>query len=122
MMPGTEDWWERFLRGDFETQTIDGTITSVYWGAMGDFPQFELTPDEGVTFKRRRFGDFTRYVVGLRAKAVFVECPPDDEFHRPVLAELFLEDSEKRTERHGPGPEWLYKRGHRNALEVTSES
>ncbi len=121
MTPGTEGWWERFLRGDFEMETIDGTITSVHWGAMGDCPGFEMTSDDGVSFRRRRLGDITRYVVGLRARAVFVIEPPDPERLRPELAEFYLEDSDRRTERHGPGPEWLYQRGHRNALEVAPE-
>src|SRR5262245_58384230 len=69
--PGTAEWWNAIQTGRLASLVAEGRIGRVYWGSMGDFPEFELwASDETTTWPRH--GDVTRYVGGLEAKVAFV--------------------------------------------------
>lgn len=45
---GSDEWWAKFESGELPNITLSGTITRVYMGSMGDWPEFELTTAAGV--------------------------------------------------------------------------
>ena len=39
---GSETWWEQIADGRLPTETLRGTVSRVYMGSMGDWPEFEM--------------------------------------------------------------------------------
>src|SRR4051812_41828203 len=64
----TKSWWQAIETGDLPTHTVEGKISRVWWGSMGDYPEFEITTTTGDSVQWTREGDHTRYVEGLRAR------------------------------------------------------
>lgn len=119
---GTDEWWSSIDRGEIERKVFAGEITSVHWGAMGDFPGFEVITPDGTSFRYRRVGDITRYVEGLKIEATFLRLEPVNERHHGLLAEtICIEDSPRRTEAVGPGPDWVHSRGNNRAREIEQQ-
>lgn len=52
---GSSEWWREIERGNLPLQTLKGTITRVFMGSMGDWPEFEMQTDDGSLL------EFTRY-------------------------------------------------------------
>ena len=69
---GSSDWWQAIDEGRLPLQTAQGTITRVFWGSMGDWPEFELTTPNGDVLGWTREGDITRYVEGLQIQVTYV--------------------------------------------------
>lgn len=46
---GSEEWWKQIAEGRLSVETLKGTITRVYMGSMGDWPEFEITLVDGST-------------------------------------------------------------------------
>jgi hypothetical protein len=106
---GTPDWWGAIYAGALPLTTLEGTIHSVYWGSMGDWPEFELAVDDGSRSRWTRAGDLSRYVEGLRARVSSTRHPwktPDPMRGEAnnVLLRVELEPSDKRSDPRAPGP------------------
>lgn len=115
---GTEEWWDAVNAGEVPRKVVNGMVSSVCWGAMGDYPSFTVTGD-GDSCTSRRFGDVTRYVIGLKARVTLLRMKarhPDAK--DSIVESILLEDSPRRTERRRPGPEGVLSRGSTQALEV----
>ena len=41
------EWWNNIDKGSLELQTLKGKITRVYMGSMNDWPEFEITTEDG---------------------------------------------------------------------------
>lgn len=46
---GSAEWWRRIESGSLPVQTLKGRISRVFMGSMGDWPEFEVTSDDGST-------------------------------------------------------------------------
>jgi hypothetical protein len=106
----TPAWWRAAQDGTLVRTVVTGTITRVYWGSMGDWPECEVTAEDGVKSTWTREGDLTRYVEGLRARFTFVLHPwkvPDQHGLGPaskVMLTVEIEDSDRRSDPRAPGP------------------
>lgn len=115
---GTPEWWRAANDGTLVRTVVNGTISRVYWGSMGDWPEYELTADDGSKSTWTREGDFARYVEGLRARITFVLHPwkvPDQHGLGPaseVVLTVEIEESDRRSDPHAPGPGgiWLLRK------------
>jgi hypothetical protein len=65
---GTADWWRATEDGRIPTFTTEGTITAIRMASMNDFPDFEMTAEDGAKSYWAREGDPDAYARGLRAK------------------------------------------------------
>jgi hypothetical protein len=52
---GSDEWWQQIARGTLPLETLKGTITRVYMGSMGDWPEFEMTCANGSSHAFTRF-------------------------------------------------------------------
>ena len=107
---GTPEWCRATEDGVLTRSVISGTISRVYWGSMGDVAECEVTSIDGSKSAWLRDGDITRYVEGLQARFAFVLHPwkvPNQHglggFAKIVLT-IEIEESERRSDRHAPGP------------------
>lgn len=39
-LAGTSDWWRAIEQGQLPIHVLEGTISRVFWGSMGDWPKF----------------------------------------------------------------------------------
>src|SRR5438477_6983981 len=69
---GTPEWWRAANDGTLVRGVVSGTISSVYWGSMNDWPMFDLVAADGSRSEWTREGDISRYVEGLHARLTFV--------------------------------------------------
>lgn len=69
---GSQEWWLAIKSGAVPKQMVDGTISRVYMSGHNDFPQFDMTTDDGRTTSWIREGDDKHYIVGKRAKIIYV--------------------------------------------------
>src|SRR5260370_38068846 len=69
---GAKEWWAIVEDGRIFKAELEGKISNVYWASMGDYPEFELTTEDGARSTWTREGDYTRYVEGLRARLAYV--------------------------------------------------
>ncbi len=44
---GSAEWWSRVESGQLASHTLRGCISRIYMGSMNDWPEFELTSDDG---------------------------------------------------------------------------
>lgn len=69
---GSDEWWLQIADGRLPMHTLKGTITRVYMGSMGDWPEFEMKCDDGALLKftrKQTLRDGTRdgfYTVGSK--------------------------------------------------------
>jgi hypothetical protein len=108
---GTHEWWRAIEDGRLPRHVLEGSICKVYWGSMGDWPEFELVVADGTQSKWTREGDITRYVEGLRVRLTYT-CHPwkkkkpswglGGESH--VVLRVDLELSDRRSDSRAPGP------------------
>ncbi len=109
---GSEPWWESIQTGDLPTFEATGQISRVRWGSMGDWPEFDLSSDDGEITTWTREGDHTRFVKGLFARVRYVLQHSKDEtpfasalgHERKLVLSLEVEDSPLRSEARAPGP------------------
>jgi hypothetical protein len=106
---GSAEWWRAISEGGLPRETIEGTIASVYWGSMGDWPEFEIRSADGLTSRWTREGDVTRYVVGLRVRLTLTR----QRWKAPrqllgdtssIVLRVEIEASDRRSDRQAPGP------------------
>ena len=85
-----------------------GRISRVYWGSMGDWPEFELTSAEGERSTWTRLGDHSRYVEGLTSRVKYVLQMSRSRDPRigemKLVLEVAVEPSDERSSRYPPGP------------------
>lgn len=107
---GTPEWWRAIKDGSLIREVVAGKISRVYWGSMGDWPECEVTTDDGSRSTWTREGDMTRYVEGLWVQITFVLHPwkvPDQHGlgnASKVVLSVEIEDSERRSDPRAPGP------------------
>jgi hypothetical protein len=108
---GTPEWWRATQDGSLARVTVSGTISRVYWASMGDWPECEVTSDDGSRSTWTREGDIARYVEGLRVRIIYVLHPwkvPHQEHGLGDLSKIVLtvdvEDSDRRSDPRAPGP------------------
>lgn len=102
-------WWQAIESGELQRGCLDGTITSVSWGSMADWPEFEMRDSEGNVSTWTREGDLRRFVEGLRVRVEFVEHPwkhADHVLgtHSRVVLGMWVEESAARASGLAPGP------------------
>ncbi len=80
---GSAEWWSRVESGQLATHTLRGYITRVYMGSMNDWPEFELTSDDGEksswTREANSKAHASMYEVGRRVELDYVL-----QRHRPA--------------------------------------
>lgn len=76
---GSQEWWEMVERGVIPKHIIEGAISRVYMSGHNDFPEFEVTSEIGKK-SWPRMGSDTSYVVGKKAKVVYI----GQEFRKPL--------------------------------------
>ena len=107
---GTPEWWRATQDGSLARTIVSGTISSVYWGSMGDWPMCEVTSDDGSKSTWTRDGDITRYVEALQVRIVYVLHPwkvPDQHglgSASKIVLTMEIEDSDHRSDPRSPGP------------------
>jgi hypothetical protein len=113
---GSWRWWRAINSGRFPSTTLEGTVDSVYWASMGDWPMFTLRTTAGETSDWTREGDHTRYVEGLAVRLQYVvqrykellSIPettlPRGMRERKLVIRICLEASDLRSEAHGARP------------------
>jgi hypothetical protein len=108
---GTPEWWHATQDGSLVRMIVSGTISRVYWGSMGDWPECEVTGDDGSKSTWTRDGDITRYVEGLQVRIVYVLHPwkaPDQEYRHggpsKIVLTVEIESSDRRSDQRAPGP------------------
>jgi hypothetical protein len=108
---GSPEWWRATQDGLLARIIVSGTISRVYWGSMGDWPECEVTSDDGSKSTWTREGDISRYVEGLRAQIVYVLHPwktPEQEQRLPggskIVLTVDVEESDRRSDPRAPGP------------------
>jgi hypothetical protein len=101
---GSDPWWAAIHTGAIERRSFEGVISAVYWGSMGDWPEFRVRAADGSERRWTREGDVTRYVEGLRARVDFVtlDRKPDHPAVElgptsDVVIAIWLEQSDQRT-------------------------
>jgi hypothetical protein len=101
---GSEEWWTQIAEGKLPVETLSGTISRVYMGSMGDWPEFEFICSDGSTER------FTRY-----------QTPPDgsrDHFYavgRRVEVDTVWQEARRNA------PDWCLPRRRRTVLAVRIE-
>ena len=83
---GSAEWWSRVDSGQLVRHTLRGRITDVYMAGMKDWPEFELTSDEGETSRWTREANTKEqsatYEVGRRVEIDYVL-----QRHRPASSD-----------------------------------
>ena len=107
---GTPEWWFATQDGSLMRRVVHGTISRVYWGSVGDWPECEVTADDGSKSTWTREGDIARYVEGLRVRITSILHPwkvPQqhglDSASKIVLT-VEIEDGERRSDPRTPAP------------------
>jgi hypothetical protein len=110
---GSRRWWRAVNSGRYPSATLEGSISKVYWGSMGDWPMFTLRAKDGETTDWTREGDHTRYVEGLAVRLQYVvqrykDSVPDASLagsrETKLVIRTWIEPSALRSEARGPGP------------------
>jgi hypothetical protein len=107
---GTPEWWGATEDGTLPRIVIAGTISRVFWASMGDWPECEVTAEDGTKTTWTREGDVARYVQGLRVRITFVQHPwkvPDQHglgASSKIVLTIEIEDSDRRSDPRAPGP------------------
>ena len=52
---GSDEWWNEVASGRLPVHTLTGTISRVFMGSMGDWPEFEMVCDDGSSLGFTRF-------------------------------------------------------------------
>ncbi len=100
---GTPAWWAAINDGIIRAGEVVGTISAVYWGSMGDWPEFKLLAHDGIETTWTRRGDVTRFVEGLEAKVRYATLQPKEHPAFPeggprnVVLGIWVEPSDERT-------------------------
>jgi len=108
---GTPEWWRAIEEGRLPRHELEGTISKVYWGSMGDWPEFEMVTAEGAQSRWTRVGDISRYVEGLRVRLTYTLHPwkvPRKSMglgsESKIVLRVELEPSDRRSSARAPGP------------------
>jgi hypothetical protein len=107
---GSPEWWRLVENGQLPTHVLDGHIIDVYWGSMGDWPEFRLLGADGTEYSLTREGDPRRYVPGIRAQVRRVELERKPSAFKGldkttnVVLSVLLQDVGERSPGITPGP------------------
>jgi hypothetical protein len=113
---GSDEWWAALGTPRLPLHSVTGTIARVFWGSMGDWPEFVLKADDSTETTWTREGDYTRYVEGLRCEVRYVvqrskEDGPTAKMGWPldhnVVTKILVEESDLRSPKEPPGPAML---------------
>ncbi len=80
---GSEEWWGQIAGGTLPVDTLRGTITRVYMGSMGDWPEFEMRTDLGELSRWTREAKSTA-LAGAYAVGRAIEIDYVVQRHRPA--------------------------------------
>lgn len=69
---GSKEWWEAIKNGIIPKNTLEGIISRVYMSGHNDFPEFEVTANDGSKTRWERQGHDKYYVMGKRIKIIYV--------------------------------------------------
>ena len=100
---GTAAWWTAIDLGDIASTVAEGAITHVFWGSMGDWPEFKTRLADGTESTWTREGDAARYVEGLRARVSYAVLTRKDDAqigageHTELALRIWVERSAQRT-------------------------
>jgi hypothetical protein len=110
---GSDIWWQMIRAQQLESVTVQGTIDDVYWGSMGDWPEFSMSA-QGARSTWTREGDLRRYVESLAVELTYVEHPrktgPDAAKAlgmteaATVVLRILIQNSPLRSSGIAPGP------------------
>jgi hypothetical protein len=105
---GSRRFWRALSRGRLARQIVEGVVTSVYWGSMGDYPMFEVEDHAGRRSTWAREGDPFRYAEGLNVRIEAVDMPRKGDLGsgspNTLVLRILIEDSRLRSRGCGPGP------------------
>jgi hypothetical protein len=110
VLVGTPEWWHATHDGSLVRRVVSGTISRVYWGSMGDWPECEVTTNDGSKSTWTREGDIARYVEDLQVQFTSVLHPwkvPDQHGlggASEIVLAVEIEDSDRRSDPRAPGP------------------
>ncbi len=110
---GSEEWWDEIESDRRPVHWVEGVIDAVWWGSMGDYPEFSIRADDGNVSTWTRQGSSRRYVGGIRARVGYVEhrwkdvreserlgFEPEDK----LVLQVWIEDVPLRSSSIAPGP------------------
>lgn len=106
---GTPEWWKAIDQGRLPRRVTEGTMSRVYWGSMGDWPEFEMTSADGLRSTWTREGDIARFVEGLRVRVTHTLHPwkvPKEPIlgaESKIVLRIEVEASERRSDPRAPG-------------------
>ena len=69
---GSDEWWFAIEEGLIPKLVVDGVISRVYMSGHNDFPEFDVTSDQGKT-SWERLGNDRCYVIGRRVHLIYVK-------------------------------------------------
>ena len=73
---GSGEWWQAIENGTIPKNVLEGTISRVYMSGHNDFPEVEVTARDGSKTNWGRRGHDKYYVLGKKAKIVYVVQRP----------------------------------------------
>jgi hypothetical protein len=79
---GSDDWWHRVETGELAANTLEGIITRLSMGPMGDYPLCYVTADDGDISEWTRLAVTPLYAVGNRIEVDYVV-----QFLKPAVVE-----------------------------------
>jgi hypothetical protein len=98
---GSDEWWKQIADGRLPVETLSGTISRVYMGSMGDWPEFEMVIEGGFTER------FTRY-----------QTPPDGSQDAFYVVGRRIELDTVWQEARRAAPDWWGLRLKRTVLAI----
>ncbi len=98
---GSDEWWKQIADGRLPVVMLKGTISRVYMGSMGDWPEFEIAIEGGSNEQ------FTRY-----------QTPPDGSKEAFYVVGRRIELDTVWQEARRGAPDWGMPRRRRTVLAI----
>jgi hypothetical protein len=110
---GSEEWWSAIAARRLPVFTFEGTVDSVFWGSMADWPEFRIRARDGSTTEWTREGDGRLLVEGLSVTLTYAQHPWKNPARREeeglraasdLTLKILVEASPRRSAATAPGP------------------